>query len=360
VGQAREFSRLMSQKLYVLRHALREPSTLRRREHNFIDAGKPLILISQIQRSGGTLLSQLFDGHPEVLAHPAEIQVGYPRKWNWLPEIEPGDRFLFEKLCEYPLFEMGLRGKYRKDASAPATLPFAFSARRYRRVLLQLARADASRPGLYRACMSALFTAWLDYHHRAPELLQRKRFVSGFVPRLLMFDESVASLFETCPQVKILTLIRDPFSWYASAKRHNASYHDIAGAMALWARSARASFELAQRRPDACKLLFFRDLVHDCERTMRAVCDFIGLAWDEALLTPTFNGLLIRSDSNFKATVGIVDKEVTERWRDHLGQGEIEFVQDFLEDERLPPPLATRFRPPDSIVRALDRRVAAG
>jgi len=33
----------------------------------------PLVLISQIQRSGGSLLSQLFDGHPEVHAHPHEL-----------------------------------------------------------------------------------------------------------------------------------------------------------------------------------------------------------------------------------------------------------------------------------------------
>ena len=30
----------------------------------------PLALISQIQRSGGSLLSQLFDGHPEIHPHP--------------------------------------------------------------------------------------------------------------------------------------------------------------------------------------------------------------------------------------------------------------------------------------------------
>jgi hypothetical protein len=37
----------------------------------FIDA--PLFLVSQIPRSGGSMLAQLFDGHPQVYAHPAEI-----------------------------------------------------------------------------------------------------------------------------------------------------------------------------------------------------------------------------------------------------------------------------------------------
>ena len=41
----------------------------------------PLALISEIQRSGGSLLSQLFDGHPQVHAHPHELKIGYPKKY---------------------------------------------------------------------------------------------------------------------------------------------------------------------------------------------------------------------------------------------------------------------------------------
>jgi hypothetical protein len=33
-----------------------------------IRVDEPLVLISQIQRSGGTLLNQFFDGHPQVVA----------------------------------------------------------------------------------------------------------------------------------------------------------------------------------------------------------------------------------------------------------------------------------------------------
>ena len=34
----------------------------------------PFALISQIQRSGGSMLNQLFDGHPNVHAHPHELK----------------------------------------------------------------------------------------------------------------------------------------------------------------------------------------------------------------------------------------------------------------------------------------------
>ena len=48
---------------------------------NMIPITAPIALISQIQRSGGTLLSQLFDGHPEIYAHPDELKIGHPKKY---------------------------------------------------------------------------------------------------------------------------------------------------------------------------------------------------------------------------------------------------------------------------------------
>ena len=43
---------------------------------------KELILIAQIQRSGGTLLSQLFDNHSELFNYPSELILKKP-KWDW-------------------------------------------------------------------------------------------------------------------------------------------------------------------------------------------------------------------------------------------------------------------------------------
>lgn len=59
-----------------------------RLEH-LVEVTEPLVIISQIQRSGGTLLSQLFDGHPDCHAHPWELEIGYPHSRRWLP-IELG------------------------------------------------------------------------------------------------------------------------------------------------------------------------------------------------------------------------------------------------------------------------------
>ena len=68
---------------------------------NFQSVKSPLVLISQIQRSGGSMLSQLFDGHPEVHAHPHELKFGYPRKYDWPPiELVDHPERWFEILFE--------------------------------------------------------------------------------------------------------------------------------------------------------------------------------------------------------------------------------------------------------------------
>ena len=43
---------------------------------------KNFLLISQIQRSGGTLLTQLLDGHKNLSVHPYELILTDP-KWDW-------------------------------------------------------------------------------------------------------------------------------------------------------------------------------------------------------------------------------------------------------------------------------------
>jgi hypothetical protein len=79
----------------------------------------PLALISQIQRSGGTLLSQLFDGHSELHAHPHELKIGYPTKYTW-PKLDLKDapnRWL-ETLFEYSVlshFKKGYKKEKKRD-----------------------------------------------------------------------------------------------------------------------------------------------------------------------------------------------------------------------------------------------------
>ena len=86
----------------------------------------PLALISQIQRSGGSMLSQLFDGHPQVHAHPHELKFGFPKKYFW-PPIDLSDHpdRWFEILFE-EIVVRHFRYGYKKMEKYKDTLLFIF------------------------------------------------------------------------------------------------------------------------------------------------------------------------------------------------------------------------------------------
>src|SRR6476469_9076560 len=79
----------------------RELRTLARvRAEHAVSVREPLVLVSQIQRSGGTLLSRLFDGHPECHAHPYELKLGKEQpEWPRI-DLDDAPKRWFRRLYE--------------------------------------------------------------------------------------------------------------------------------------------------------------------------------------------------------------------------------------------------------------------
>jgi hypothetical protein len=124
----------------------------------------PLALISQIQRSGGTLLSQLFDGHPEIHAHPNELMIGYPKKHIW-PRIDLDDRpeQWFEVLFE-DMVTQHLNEGYKKSKKHNETFPFIFLPTLQREIFLKYIRTKESinLRDVLDAYMTSYFGAWIN------------------------------------------------------------------------------------------------------------------------------------------------------------------------------------------------------
>ncbi len=110
---------------------------------------RPLILISQLPRSGGSLLCQLFDGHPQLLVYPWEMSIGYPAKINW-PTLDPraAPDHLFATLFHTDLAYLAKKG-YRKSGKAKRAqkrLKFDYSpVEHYENFVRLLAREPTQR-----------------------------------------------------------------------------------------------------------------------------------------------------------------------------------------------------------------------
>jgi hypothetical protein len=285
------------------------PTVSEQRLRDIVEVRQPLLLITQIQRSGGTLLSQLLDGHPEVHAHPHELHIGHPKKTNWAA-IDPEDTWeaWFETLFEPPIerfVEHGYRKEFRPGTEA-SRLPFVFSVSLQREIFKRCAEpwGEVGPRGAFDAYMTSYFNAWLDNHN----LYGTKRWITGFVPVLGMEPRNVEQYFETYPDGQLISIVRDPRTWYASAhghfgKRAKQEFGNVEIGVDNWTRSIRAGLAAREKYgADRVLLTLFEDLVRNTEPTMRVIADRLGIGFSQSLLEPSFNGMPIAPNSSFGLT----------------------------------------------------------
>jgi Sulfotransferase family len=261
---------------------------------------EPLVLISQVQRSGGTLLSQLFDGHPEVHAHPGELHIG-PGKAHW-PDLSLDDSAdeWFDRLFERITLEFIDHGysKTTEGARAAGTFdvfPFHFDPVLQRELFLRTAEGAATQREVLDAYMTSYFNAWLN---NANLLTGPKRLVAGFAARLAMNKPDLAAYFRDYPDGTLVTIVREPRGWFESSRRYQRHHEDVTRAMSTWSRSTRSSLRARELYGDRVVIVSFEHLVLDTEGIMRRLAQRLGLTFSDELLVPTFNGRPIRADSS--------------------------------------------------------------
>jgi hypothetical protein len=305
----------------------------RARLAHVVPVGEPLVLISQIQRSGGTLLLQLLDGHPECHVDPYELKIGHPKKHNWPPlDLARPDRW-FETLYFRGTAERLRRTeRTRHPEAGRSVFPYLFSPRLQKRIFDE--RVAAQPPQSEREILDAYFTsyfnAWLDNQslYAGP-----KRAVVGFTPRLAMDRENVERYFAAYPDGTLISIVRDPGAWYASAARHMPEhYMDVDAAVGLWRASADAAVAAADRHGDRVLVLTYERLVREPEQVMRRVAERLGVAWRPSLLQPTFNGLSVRANSSDPVGGEGILPGRAEAFRESLDPATVERISELAGD----------------------------
>jgi hypothetical protein len=301
----------------------------RMRLDHLVPVKEPLVLISQIQRSGGTLLSQLFDGHPEVHAHPHEICIGKPEKWDW-PSLDLSAPETWFATLHEPLLAEWIETGYVKDQTAlrkrrdPDVFPFVFSLKLQREIFARCAAGAERERDVLDAYFTSYFNAWLDNQnlYTGP-----KKAVIGFTPRLAMELERVERFFAAYPDGLLVSIVRDPRGWYASARRHRKYYADLEQSIAHWRASTEAAIEAAGRFGDRVVVLTYEQLLEDTDTSCAALASRMGISMTPELLVPTFNGRPIRANSSEKVDrIGILSDRGS-AFREALSAGEIALIE---------------------------------
>jgi hypothetical protein len=292
-----------------------------------------LVLISQVQRSGGTLVNMLLDGHPELHVYPYELRGGRSsaEKARW-PVLDPSgtpDEWLDQ--ISSPVLVDQFRNGYLKKYPATdgleqlSTLPFTVVPSLVERLfkLLCETRPPHSQREVLDHHMTAFFNAWMDNQG----LRERpKRWVTALTPRAA-WGRSRERFFSAYPEGRVIASLRDPRAWWASASRFWSQYADFDATFPLWERGAAEMVAAKRERPDQVFLVTYEAIVQDCDRAMRALARWLGIGWHPLLLRPTFNRLPTFPNSSFAMAETGIRTESLERWRHVLDRREVATIE---------------------------------
>jgi Sulfotransferase family len=273
-----------------------------------VEVREPMMLVSGLQRSGGTLLNSLLDGHPAVHSYPYELLIGKGDGW---PVVElPPDLSVF--LREERTGVLFREGYNKGSVEGAPTLPYLILPSLLAGLFRTLCSNGLERPrDVFDAYFTAFFNAWLDNQGlRAPG----KRWITALAPRLL-WGESAERFFVDYPDGRAIVPIRDPRAWYASVSRVKQEYESVRAATDFWLHGTREALAAKQTRPDQVMLVRYEVVVRHTKKSMRSIAAWLGIDWDPVLLTPTFNRLPTWTNSSFDLPGEGVKRAPIDAWR---------------------------------------------
>ena len=296
--------------------------TTRLREPVRVD--QPLVLITQAQRSGGTLLQRLLDGHPQCHVVPFQFR-GIDRAIrDGLSDPQEAWRALYDpKLVGR--FRHGHRQQKHHvldDAEVfPFTLPPELQRRIYDDCAARLQEHDTR--GLIECYLTSFFNAWLDYGN----LDGAKRWVVAFEPAVARGAARRSYIRRLYPDGRIVSIIRDPWSWYASASRWEPQWRDRDHALGHWCRIAEGTSVWKKKMKDDLRLIRFDKLLLQTEQTIRQLAAWLEIDFVPELLEPTFNGRPISANTSFGDLSTGVSAKHLERAREELAPADVEYIR---------------------------------
>jgi len=253
-------------------------SALEHRLKYLVPVDEPLVLIAQAARSGGTLQLRLFDGHRQCHVVPYELQQIFRGMASDLSDRERA----WEHLA--------------RDKQYNRSRPFLLRPG-LQRAIFEACLGELSDPEP-REVMNCFFTSyfngWLD---NANLRSTPKRWVVGFGPGETTKLGAHARLY---PDGRVISVVRDPWGWYASRRRNRPEWQDREFALDSWCAHVGAALGLQAEKPDRALVVLFSDLLGRTEATMRTLSAWLGIDFDPTLVVPSFNGMAVPARSSFR------------------------------------------------------------
>lgn len=258
-----------------------------------VRADQPLVVITQMARSGGTLLLHLFDGHPECLVVPHELSVMLPSR--------PLPR---DAGAAFAMLTPKLLAKWRASASSGE---FDVSPDVLRALFYE--SLAASPPSTDRDVLDAYFSSYFSAWQSRQGAGGAPSWVVGFEPGAIANAQRMDRFAANYPDGRVISVLRDPWTWFVSARRWSKRFAHVDVALSSWRRSIEQALVHHEERPGWIALVSFDDLALRPGSVLERLCGFLDISFDETLVVPTSNGQPIGDNSSFGAFGGVISTD---------------------------------------------------
>ena len=325
------------------------------------------IYIGAINRSGGSLLTRLFDGHPDVASYPLEIS--FPINQNFYPFVQKlsGDTAFipfYEKGMNNNVFDLlnidnvkeEVRHVWGKEKSDPVgvrknyiekefygSVKTDFDFNKYVSEIEKESINANNINDLYEIKARAYFNAWDNGKHAGSLEYVITHDSNG------LFISNTDKFFDEFPNSFFIHPIRNITGYIASEKTRitrrfygSRRYpkvrmpnifvkkfrsYDIEVLIRCWMVSVTRAVLLQERYGVNRRFLVYRyeNLVSDTSGTMKSICKRIGLDFNNSLVEPTIMGKPWSGNSHQGKQTG-VNKNLKNYYTDVLTKEELELI----------------------------------
>jgi Sulfotransferase family len=254
-----------------------------------------LFMISAMYENGGNTTHRFLDGHPELHVYPFESQLGNSRCVDFLSSLYP----LKYRYPDFPIgcdpaeyYEMFFDEEYKTVARARHVskfrdADFQIDEKARKRVFCEiLSSQDITRGNIVAAFFEATFRSWNNLNRSGSETAY-----VGYSPVIGFDGDKILSDF---PQGHVIHVVRNPWSGFADTSKRPYPLSIERYAM-TWAMMQHHALVFSRRFPDRFHIIRFEDLVASPRETLGKLVTKLGMAWNDSLLRPSWNGKAMES-----------------------------------------------------------------
>ena len=247
---------------------------------------------------GGNVTHRHLDGHSKLLVYPFESQLGNRDFTDFLssvervqyryPELPEGmtARELYEQIIdeEMKTFLRKRNGSKFKDAKLELDEDV-----RIEEFVKELGPIGPySRKQVIEAFFRATFSAWKNHHTS----VDSNKVYVGYSPAIGI---DTARMVRDFPSIKIIHIVRNPFSAYRDTKRRPFP-QPLSKYLITWNIYHSTVEMFSHMYPENVRIFRYEDLVGDKVLFMQSMAKFIGIEFESSMLYPSWNSEEIKDN----------------------------------------------------------------